>query len=213
MPRNLFKTLFVMSTAWPLTRLWLRLSVRYLERLPRSGPAIVAANHNSHLDTLALLALFPLSLIPKVRPVAASDYFMRSRFKAWLSRTLLGVIPVKRDGHLQGGDPLHECYTALDRGEILIIFPEGTRGVPEQMTSFRAGIARIARRRPDVPIIPAFLRGFGKSMPKGAYLPLPVASNIVLGEPFFWTGRPDSFMEKLLATFNALRTDGRNRSS
>ncbi len=207
MLRNVLKYVFVILVAWPVMLVWLGLNVRNRDRLPRRGPAIVAANHNSHLDTLALLALFPLSLIPMVRPVAAADYFMRSRVMAWFSQNVVGIVPVERAGHEEGSDPLDECYAALDRGEILLIFPEGTRGEPEHMTEFKTGIARLAERHTEVPVVTVFMHGLGKSMPKGACVPVPFFVDIFLGEPFQWTGTRESFMAKLHEMFDSLRAE------
>lgn len=205
MLRNVLKYVFVILVAWPVMLVWLGLNVRNRDRLPRQGPAIVAANHNSHLDTLALLALFPLSLTPLVRPVAAADYFMRSRVMAWFSQNVVGIVPVERAGHEEGSDPLDGCYAALDRGEILLIFPEGTRGEPEHMTEFKTGIARLAERHAEAPVVTVFMHGLGKSMPKGACVPVPFFVDIFLGEPFRWTGTRESFMAKLHEMFDSLR--------
>ena len=207
MPRHILRYVFVILVAWPVILLWLALNVRNRERLPRHGPAIIAANHNSHLDTLALLALFPLQLVPIVRPVAAADYFMRSRAMAWFARNVVGIVPVWRTGHRTGRGPLDECHAALNRGEILIIFPEGTRGEPEHMSELRCGIAHLVERHPDAPVVTVFMRGLGKSMPKGAIVPLPGAADICLAEPIRWTGTRDSFMAKLAAMFDRLRAE------
>jgi 1-acyl-sn-glycerol-3-phosphate acyltransferase len=207
MPCNFLKYVFVLLVARPVMLAWLSMNVRNRERLPRRGPAIVAANHNSHLDTLALLALFPLASIASVRPVAAADYFMRSRAIAWFSRCVLGIVPVKRERHARGSDPLDACHAALNRGEILLIFPEGTRGEPERMAALKCGIARLAERHPAVPVITVFMHGLGKAMPKGACLPAPVAADIFLGPPFRWTGSRQTFMATLRERFDRLRAE------
>ncbi len=122
----LLRRLFVVLVAWPVVMVLIGIHVRHRERLPRHGPAIVAANHNSHLDTLTLLSLFPLSIVPRVRPVAAADYFLSNRLLAWISTRLIGIVPIARK--VRKTDPLLGCHEALLRGEILIVFPEGSRG-------------------------------------------------------------------------------------
>jgi 1-acyl-sn-glycerol-3-phosphate acyltransferase len=76
------------------------------ERLPKSGPAIVVANHNSHLDTVVIMTLFPIRLLNKLRPVAAEDYFFRDRFLRWFSLNLMNIIPLQRQNFNSHEDPL-----------------------------------------------------------------------------------------------------------
>ena len=203
--RKLLRRLFVVVVAKPVILFWLGLTVRHRERLPTRGPAIIAANHNSHLDAIALLSLFPLENIPSVRPVAAADYFMKPGFMRWFSLNVIGIIPVVRGGVAKGADPLEECYQALGRGEILLIFPEGTRGEPEQMAELKSGISYLAKRFPTAPVIPVFMRGLGKSMGKGTTIPIPFFVDVYVGRPFAWTGEKDCFKERLRDAFAHLQ--------
>ena len=202
---KLLRILFVLLVAKPIIVFWLGLTVRHRERLPTRGPAIIAANHNSHLDTVALLSLFPLEEVPNVRPVAAADYFMKPGFMQWFSLNIVGIIPVARGGVAEGIDPLEECYRALDRGEILLIFPEGSRGEPERMAELKSGISFLAKRFPTVPVIPIFMRGLGKSMGKGTFIPIPFFVDVFIGRPLSWTGEKNSFMDRLRDAFAHLQ--------
>ncbi len=174
-------------------------------RLPNTGPAIVVANHNSHLDTLVLMAMFPLRLQKLLRPVAASDYFLRNRWLAWMALNLLGIIPLKREGYCRNvGDPLAGCVAALDRNEILILYPEGSRGEPEQRAVFKTGIAHLSRRCPEVPVVPVFLHGMGKALPRGARIPVPFICDAIVGREMTWTGDRASFMAALETAMTSL---------
>lgn len=185
--RALARWMFVVLLAWPVCLVVLGMNVRHRNRLPRKGPAIVTPNHNSHLDTLAMLTLFPLRQIPQVRPVAAADYFLKTGLMGWFSLNFVGIIPIARKRGQTAGDPLAGCYEALERGEILVIFPEGTRGEPERMQELKSGVAVLASRFPDVPVVPIFMHGLGKSMPKGAFVPVPFFVDVYVGQPMHWT--------------------------
>ena len=197
--RKLLRILFVVIVAKPVITFWLGLNVRHRGRMPRRGPAIIAANHNSHLDTIALLSMFPLEEIPNVRAVAAADYFMKPGFMQWFSLNVVGIIPVMRGNAKKGVDPLEPCYEALAQGQILLIFPEGSRGEPEQMTKLKSGISYLAARFPTVPVVPVFMRGLGKSMGKGTFIPIPFFVDVYVGRSLTWTGEKHSFMERLRA--------------
>jgi len=200
---NVLRFLFFAVLVRAVVLIWLGLNVRHRERLPEDGPAIIAANHNSHLDTMALMSLFPLRLLPKLRPVAAADYFDTRGFWGWFAKNIIGIIPVKR-GSGKEGNPLEPCEQALDRGEILIIFPEGSRGEPEAMQAFKKGIGHLAKARRKVPVVPVFMYGLGKAMPKGSGLILPLNCTVSVGELLFGNPSYDAFVKELEASMNAL---------
>ena len=200
---TLLRFLFFAVLVRAVVLIWLGLNVRHRERLPEDGPAIIAANHNSHLDTMSLMSLFPLKLLPKLRPVAAADYFDTGGFWGWFAKNIIGIIPVKR-GSGKEGNPLEPCERALDRGEILIIFPEGSRGEPEAMQAFKKGIGHLATARWKVPVVPVFMYGLGKAMPKGSGLILPVNCTVSVGELLYGKPSYDAFVKELEASMTAL---------
>ena len=130
---TLLRLLFFLLIVKPLVLVILGLNVRRKALLPTQGPAVIIANHNSHLDTLVLMSLFPLRMLPRLRPVAAMDYFMTNRLLAWFALNIIGIIPLRRSVKASHGDPLADAVAALDNDDILILFPEGSRGEPERV--------------------------------------------------------------------------------
>lgn len=192
---SILRTLFTLCIVWPVIWLWLGLRIRHRERLPACGPAIIVANHNSHMDVFALLSLFPLRRQASVHPVAAADYFLRNKAMAWFALNILNIIPVSRKG--RETNPLAQCEQALRDGKILILFPEGTRGEPGKLAQLKSGLWHLSQRVPDVPIIPVWLRGTEHIMAKGNRIPLPLFIDVNIGSALSFHGDKHLFMDEL----------------
>jgi 1-acyl-sn-glycerol-3-phosphate acyltransferase len=146
---------------------------------------IIVANHNSHLDTLTILASLPGKIISRVKPVAAQDHFGSTKFKEKLSNYFINTLLIqrKRDKDNIENDPIHKMIKALDDGYSLILFPEGTRGTPEVQQPLKPGIGYVLSERPLVKYVPAFMKGMGKAMPKDDNLIVPFNSSLTYGRP------------------------------
>jgi 1-acyl-sn-glycerol-3-phosphate acyltransferase len=195
----------LMLAVRPVARLLFGLDVIGKEKLPTAGPAIVAANHNSHVDTVVLLCLFPSKLLPKLRPVAAADHFDKGGFGSWFSKNIIGIIPIKRGGASRSEDVLLGAKEALARGEILVVFPEGSRGEPEEMTRFKTGVARLVEAHPETAVTPVYLQGAGRSLPKDAKLLVPFNTTAVVGDALTWNGSHHGFVDLLREKIEALK--------
>ena len=181
---------------------------RHRERLPDERPGHIIAGNQQQPPRYGRIAVVvsPLEQVSNVRPVAAADYFMKPGFMQWFSLNVVGIIPAARGGVAAGLDPLEECYRALERGEILLIFPGGlTRGTGADAAEPGAGISYLAKRFPTVPVIPVFMRGLGKSMGRGRSSRFPFFVDVAVGRPFSWTGEKNSFMDRLRDAFAHLQ--------
>lgn len=209
MINKLLRTFCFLFIVKPIVFIILGINVHHRTRLPTKGPAILVANHNSHLDTLILMGLFNRKMIPFLRPVAAADYFLSSKFMKWFSQKIIGIIPIARTRTDDCSDPLEPISKALNENAIVIFYPEGTRGEPELLAKFRYGIASLAKLHPKVEIHPLFIYGAGKALPKGEALLVPFTVDVYVGESITWNGDHQKFMDSLENEISLLKNEAR----
>lgn len=203
---RLVKILFFALVVRPVVLFFLGLNIRGRNNLPMQGPAIIAANHNSHLDTMVLMSLYPLSMLHRVRPVAAADYFLKNRFLRWFSLKCIGIIPLERGARKRPDELFAGCHEALNAGDILIIFPEGSRGEPELRGKIKKGVFHLVKERTDTTVVPVMLHGLGRSLPRGEALLVPFNCDVIIGESVRKLESADAFVAWMEDSFDELLT-------
>ena len=143
---------------------------------------IYFANHSSHMDAIVIWSSLPSELRSHTRPVAAKDYWEKGVIRRRIAIKELKVVLVDRlhSSHANPLDPLRE---ALQQGDSLIIFPEGTRRPQPLPSPFKSGLWRLMREFPEVELIPVYIENLHRSMPKGTLIPIPTICSIRFGAP------------------------------
>jgi 1-acyl-sn-glycerol-3-phosphate acyltransferase len=148
---------------------------------PERRQRIYFANHASHLDTVVIVAALPPALRPETHPVAALDYWGASGLRRYLALTCLNAVLIDRSHH-GAADPLTPLAELLERGQSLILFPEGTRGSGTP-GPFRSGLFHLAQRFPEVELVPVYLENLYRILPKGSLLLVPLICSVRFGTP------------------------------
>jgi 1-acyl-sn-glycerol-3-phosphate acyltransferase len=156
---------------------------RWLGCAPSDAGRIYFANHTSHLDTVLLWAALPERLRKKTRPVAAAEYWRPVAWRRYLAERVFRSVFVDRDGPDPAATKTVPLLEALDGGDSLILFPEGTRGTGADLQPFKSGVFHIARERPGIELVPVWLDNCYQVLPKGAVLPLPLLCTATFGSP------------------------------
>jgi 1-acyl-sn-glycerol-3-phosphate acyltransferase len=150
---------------------------------PSGEQRIYYANHSSHGDFVLIWTVLPAVLRACTRPVAARDYWDAGDLRRFLIHRVFRGVLVDRGGDPKVNDPLLPLIEALDYGDSLIIFPEGTRTTGVEMLPFKSGIYHLARQRPDVDLVPVWIENVGRVMPKGQILPVPLLCSVNFAAP------------------------------
>ena len=176
--------IFIYSFLWRnFLRLFIGLKYYNNKTLKNKKQFILIANHNSHMDTMAIMSAIPSRYIHRVHPIAARDFFGGSLFKKILMRYLVNAILIKRDRTDPENDPIDSMDKMLKKSRSLILYPEGSRGIPGVMYNFKKGLGYLIQRNPDVDVIPVYLDNVYKTLPKGKKIILPYNCSINFGEP------------------------------
>ncbi|CEJ11850.1 1-acyl-sn-glycerol-3-phosphate acyltransferase [bacterium YEK0313] len=155
---------------------------------PESGPwrrqAVYFANHSSHGDFILIWAVQPPRQRRRLRPVAGADYWRRSRLTTFIGRDVFNAVLIERDAGTRTTDPVAQMVEALDEGSSLILFPEGTRNLTEDiLLPFKTGLYHLAGRRPGVDLVPVWIANLNRVLPKGEIIPIPLICTVTFGEP------------------------------
>ncbi len=165
----------------PLLRLLFRPWVEGEEHIPDEGAAIFASNHLSFSDSIFL----PLMVPRRMTFLAKSDYFTGRGLKGRATAAFfkgVGQLPVDRSGGKAGEAALSSGLRILRRGELLGIYPEGTRSPDGRLYRGRTGVARMALEA-GVPVLPVAMIGTDKAQPTGKKLPRIMRIGIRIGRP------------------------------
>ncbi|MCP3992228.1 MAG: 1-acyl-sn-glycerol-3-phosphate acyltransferase [Actinomycetia bacterium] len=144
------------------------------------GPVIFAANHHSHADTSLLLATIPTHLRQDLVIAAGADYFFPNRLAATVSALFIGAIPIERNRLSKLS--IANALKTLEKGRNLLIFPEGGRSPDGWGREHRPGAAFVSKRT-GAPVIPVYIEGTGRILPKGKNWPTRSPCAVVFGPP------------------------------
>jgi 1-acyl-sn-glycerol-3-phosphate acyltransferase len=193
--------------------------VRWLGCRPDVKQRIYFANHTSHLDFVVLWSALPGEVRARTRPVAAKDYW-DSGMRAYLAQNVFRAVLVQRgarantpeEARAEAAAVIDRLAEAMGETESLIFFPEGTRGTGETMAPFRGGLYYLAKKRPDVELVPVYLENLYRILPKGEVLPVPLVSLLTFGEPMHLKDAEEKrdFLERAGAAVSALRRKGQS---
>lgn len=183
---------------------------------PKAEQRIYFANHQSHADLVMIWAALPLELRSITRPIAAKDYWTKTPFKQWITTAVFNAVYVDRARGQRSGpldesageqDPLEPLMDALESGDSIIIFPEGTRGNAEEPQPFKSGLYSLAQKFPNVVLVPAWIDNIQRVMPKGEVVPVPILCSVTFGAPIALQEGEDRrvFLDRARAAVIALR--------
>jgi len=200
-----------------LVRLLTGAQARWWGCPPKAERRIYFANHQSHLDLVMIWAALPRELRSITRPIAARDYWANTPVKRWITTEVFNAIYVERGGApapVAEGEPpadplapLQPLIEALQSGDSIIIFPEGTRGHTGEPQKFKSGLYTLAQMFPEVVLVPAWIDNVQRVMPKGEIVPVPILCSVTFGAPIALAAGEErrAFLERAREAVVALR--------
>ena len=189
-----------------LIRILTGAQARWVGCPPKAEQRIYFANHQSHADLILIWAALPRELRSIVRPIAAKDYWTKTPLREWITTAVFNAVYVSRE-RSAGEDPLEPLIDALEKGDSIILFPEGTRGHAEEPAAFKAGLYNLTLRFPEVVLVPTWINNVQRVMPKGEVVPVPVLCSVTFGAPIQLEAGEDrrAFLERARDRVIALR--------
>lgn len=150
---------------------------------PELKQRVYFANHTSNLDGPVLWASLPPPVRALTRMVAAKDYWSAGRLRMKLACDVFNALLIERKKPTPECNPLDDMVNALGDRHSLIIFPEGGRQTTPEPQPFKGGLYHLAKKRPDVELVPVWMENLNRILPKGEILPVPMLGSVTFGAP------------------------------
>ena len=179
-----------------LARLLAGASARWIASQPDTCQRVYFANHTSHLDALLIWASLPRAVREVTRPVAAKDYWSGGMVRRWLAQEVFDAILIDRTDIKVHQSPVDLMLREAGTNFSLIVFPEGSRSVTGEVGEFKSGLYYLAKKRPDIELIPVHIDNLNRVLPRGEFLPVPLLSCISFGPPL-WLERDEAKLDFL----------------
>lgn len=180
---------------------------------PQAIPTVYFANHTSHGDFVLLWTVLPRTLRVSTRPVAAADYWQGSALRRFIGKDVFRALLIDRERRADGApapDPVQLMAQCLHNGDSLILFPEGTRNTgDEALLPLKSGLFHLAQACPQARLVPVWINNLKRVLPKGSYLPVPLACTVDFGAPLLLYPGEDkaAFLARARAALLDLRAD------
>nr|WP_223160479.1 MULTISPECIES: lysophospholipid acyltransferase family protein [unclassified Leucobacter] len=181
MPSTVLYWIFKHLLIGPLLKTIYRPWVEGSENIPESGPVILVGNHLSVIDSFVL----PVMVDRRVYFLAKSDYFTGKGLKGWIVKSFMlgvGQLPIDRSGGKASEASLNTGLSVLERGDVLGIYPEGTRSPDAKLYRGRTGVARLVLES-GATVVPVVMIDTEKAMPIGVKIPRIRRIGTVIGKP------------------------------
>ncbi len=179
-----------------LARLLAGASIRWIASQPDTCQRVYFANHTSHLDALLIWASLPRLVREITRPVAAKDYWSRGAMRRWLAEEVFNAILIDRTDIKVHQSPVDLMLRQAGSTKSLIVFPEGSRSTTGEIGDFKSGLYYLAKKRPEIELIPVHIDNLNRVLPRGEFLPVPLLSCISFGPPL-WLERDEAKLDFL----------------
>ncbi|HVW39606.1 MAG TPA: lysophospholipid acyltransferase family protein [Pirellulales bacterium] len=160
-------------------------SVRWIDCQPDICQRVYFANHTSHLDPIVIWSSLPANVRALTRPVAAKDYWEKGWVRRYLATQVFDALLIDRKHIKVHQSPVDLMLKAMGDTHSVIIFPEGGRNTGAEIGEFKSGLYYMAKKRPDLELVPVHLDNMNRVLPRGEFLPVPLLSCVTFGQPIW----------------------------
>ena len=168
-----------------LAKLFSGFTVRWIDSTPDTCQRIYFANHTSHLDAVVLWSALPRAIRQLTRPVAAKDYWDSSAFRRHMAKSFNAMLVDRKEIKVHRS-PVQIILEQMGDRHSIILFPEGGRSkADDAMGPFKSGLYHLAKKRPELELVPVYIDNVNRILPRGEVLPVPLLSCITIGGPIF----------------------------